>query len=90
MFRKGWRTDLAHFGVSHILVQVTVLATMLPAVVFFRWAISDALQSWISSQPLWLQFIEAMFVADLFAYIAHRMFHEGPVSVALSRDSSLQ
>ena len=78
VFRKGWRADLAHFGVSHILVQVTVLATMLPAVVFFRWAISDALQSWISSQPLWLQFIEAMFVADLFAYIAHRMFHEVP------------
>ena len=78
IFRKGWRTDLAHFGVSHILVQVTVLATMLPAVFFFRWAVSDALQSWVSSQPMWLQFIEAMFVADLFAYIAHRMFHEIP------------
>ena len=78
VFRKGWRTDLAHFGVSHILVQVTVLATMLPAVVFFRWAVSDALQAWVSSQPLWLQFMEAMFVADLFAYIAHRMFHEIP------------
>ena len=79
VFRKGWRTDLAHFGVSHILVQVTVLATMLPAAVFFRWAVSDALQTWISSQPVWLQFIEAMFVADLFAYIAHRMFHEFPL-----------
>src|SRR6266567_5973418 len=35
VFRKGWTTDLAHFGVSHLLVQATVLLTLVPAAVFF-------------------------------------------------------
>jgi len=78
VFRRGWRTDLAHFGVSHLLVQVTVFLTMLPAAIFFRWAISDRFQTAVASQPIWLQFIETLFVADLFAYGAHRLFHEVP------------
>ena len=78
VFRKAWRTDLAHFGVSHLLVQVTVLLTMVPATVFFHWAVSDRFQALVGSQAIWLQFIEAMFVADLFAYVAHRLFHEIP------------
>jgi lathosterol oxidase len=79
VFRKAWRTDLAHFGVSHLLVQVTVFLTMLPAATFFHWAVSDQFQAAVAAQPIWLQFIEAMFVADLFAYLAHRAFHEVPL-----------
>lgn len=78
VFRKGWRTDLAHFGVSHLLVQVTVFLTMLPAAVFFHWAVSDRFQAAVASQPIWLQFFEALFAADLFAYLAHRLFHQVP------------
>lgn len=78
IFRKGWKTDLAHFGVSHVLVQVTVLLTMVPAAVLFHWALSDSFQSAVASQPLALQFVEAMFIADMFAYWAHRMFHVVP------------
>jgi lathosterol oxidase len=40
VFRRGWTTDLAHLGVSHLLVQATVLLTLVPAAVFFRWAAS--------------------------------------------------
>jgi lathosterol oxidase len=79
VFRTAWRTDLAHFAVSHLLVQLTVFLTMLPAATFFRWAVSDRFQAAISAQPIWLQFLESMFVADLFAYLAHRAFHEAPV-----------
>jgi len=78
VFRPGWRTDLAHFGVSHLMVQVTVFLTMLPATVFFRWAVSDRFQAWVAAQPVWLQFGEALLVADLFAYLVHRAFHEVP------------
>ncbi len=79
VFRPGWRADLMHFGVSHLLVQITVFLTMLPATVFFRWAVSDRFQAAVASQPVWLQFLEALFVADLFAYLAHRAFHEVPI-----------
>lgn len=70
IFRRGWRTDLAHYGVSHLLVQITVLLTMLPAAMFFHWAVSDTMQAAVASQPLWLQFLEALLVADLFAYVS--------------------
>jgi lathosterol oxidase len=78
VFRPGWRTDLAHFGVSHLLVQVTVLLTMLPATVLFHWAVSDRFQAAVAAQPVWLQFVEALFAADMFAYLAHRAFHQVP------------
>src|SRR6266403_703305 len=38
-FRPEWRTDLWHFGVSHLLVQLSVFLTMAPAALFFRWAV---------------------------------------------------
>lgn len=78
LFRRGWRTDLVYFGVSHVLVQVTVFLTVLPATLLLRWAVSDNFHHAVQSQPLWLQFLEAMLAADLFAYVVHRLFHEVP------------
>jgi lathosterol oxidase len=78
IFRPGWRTDLWHFGVSHLLVQVTVLLTMAPAAVFFRWAIAPELQAAVARQPYALQFVGVLVVADLTQYTVHRLFHEVP------------
>jgi len=79
IFRRGWATDLAHFATSHLLVQLTVLLTMLPAAIFFRWALSPRLQSAIASQPLLVQFVEVVIVADLSEYVVHRLFHRVPL-----------
>jgi sterol desaturase/sphingolipid hydroxylase (fatty acid hydroxylase superfamily) len=79
IFRAGWRTDLSHFFVSHVMVQVTVLLTMAPAAFFFLWVLDDRLAGAISSQPLVLQFVEALILADLFAYGSHRLFHAVPL-----------
>lgn len=78
VFRKGWQTDIAHFLASHILVQVSVLLTMIPAGLFFRWAVDAEFQGIVASQPVPLQFIEALVLADLFAYFSHRLFHSIP------------
>jgi len=78
VFRRGWTTDLAHFGVSHLLVQATVLLTLVPAAVFFRWAVSPVLQSAIAGQPVLLQFAEILVIADLTQYTTHRLFHAVP------------
>jgi sterol desaturase/sphingolipid hydroxylase (fatty acid hydroxylase superfamily) len=78
VFRKGWTTDLAHLGVSHLLVQATVLLTLVPAAVFFRWAVSPALQSAVAAQPTFLQFVEILVIADLAQYTTHRLFHAVP------------
>ena len=78
IFRPGWQTDLAHFAVSHLLVQVTVLLTLAPAALFFAWAVRPALQQAVQSQPLALQAVEIVVVADLAEYVVHRAFHQVP------------
>jgi lathosterol oxidase len=78
IFRQGWTTDLMHFAMSHLLVQVTVVLTMLPAALFFRWAAHPWLQDAVASQPLMLQFVEIVLVADFTQYWVHRAFHRVP------------
>jgi lathosterol oxidase len=79
VLRPAWTTDLAHFAVSHLLVQVTVLLTLMPAALFFRWAVHPAIQAAVASQPSALQFVEILVLADLSEYAIHRLFHAVPV-----------
>jgi len=77
ILRGGWRTDLAHFGVSHLLVQLSVFLTLQPAALLLRFVAPD-LRALVASQPAALQFIEALVLADLASYAAHRAFHVFP------------
>lgn len=78
VFRPGWVTDLQHFLVSHLLVQVLTYLSLFPATVLFAALTGPALQEWVRSQPLWLQVIEILVVADLAEYAIHRLFHTVP------------
>jgi sterol desaturase/sphingolipid hydroxylase (fatty acid hydroxylase superfamily) len=78
IFRAEWRTDLVYFAVSHLLVQVTVLLTLAPAALFFAWAVHPGLQQAVRFQPLPLQLVEIVVVADLAEYVVHRAFHRVP------------
>jgi lathosterol oxidase len=81
VFRRGWRTDLAHFFASHLLVQLTSLLTVAPALLLFR-AVSVPLlgpvQQGVAALPLALQVALAVAVADTAGYAAHRAFHAVP------------
>ena len=78
IFRRGWRTDLAYFFVSSLLVQVTTLLTMKPAMVLFHWAVSADVQAWVASLPFAGQFVAILFLTDLTQYWIHRAFHTVP------------
>jgi lathosterol oxidase len=78
VFRRGWRTDLAYFFVSHLLVQLLSLATIAPAALLFGWAAQPALQNAIVSLPFFAQLLLAVLAADLASYAAHRTFHAVP------------
>lgn len=78
VFRRGWVTDLTHFFVSHLLVQVLTYLTLLPATVLFAFLTGPWLQALVRSQPLVLQFFEVLLVADLAQYAMHRLFHVVP------------
>jgi len=78
IFRPGWRTDLAHFFASHLLVQVSVFLTLAPARIFFQWAINANLQHAVARLPGVVQFAAILFVADFFEYWVHRFEHKSP------------
>ena len=76
VFRKGWALDLTYFFVSTMLVQVTTYLSLQPAYVLFNWAVFPDVQAVVRAQPVVLQILEIMFLADLMQYWAHRLFHE--------------
>lgn len=78
IFRPGWKTDLVHFLMSHIGVQLLMLLTMVPASVLFRWTLHSRFQQAVGAQPAILQFFEALVLADLAGYGIHRLFHAVP------------
>lgn len=75
VFRPAWTTDAIYFFVSHLLVQLSTLLTLMPARVLFTWAIHPALQTAVRAQPAVVQFIGCALVADLTEYTVHRLFH---------------
>jgi sterol desaturase/sphingolipid hydroxylase (fatty acid hydroxylase superfamily) len=79
IFRPGWRTDLTYFFVSALLVQLTTILTLRPAMIFFGWAVIPAAQAWVRSLPGVVQFFALLFVADFTQYWVHRTFHAIPV-----------
>jgi lathosterol oxidase len=78
VFRPGWTTDVVHLFVSHILVQVSTLLTLMPARVLFTWAIHPAIQGTVQALPAVVQFVGCVLVADLTEYGVHRLFHRVP------------
>ncbi len=77
-FRYGWTTDGAHFMVSHLAVQALTFLTLLPATALATLWQPAGLQRAILGQPLALQFLEILLLADFTQYWVHRAFHAVP------------
>jgi len=78
ILRAGWRTDLAHFFVSHLLVGALALLTIAPATLLLGRLVSPRLQDAVGALPLALQIALAIVCADLAQYATHRAFHALP------------
>jgi sterol desaturase/sphingolipid hydroxylase (fatty acid hydroxylase superfamily) len=78
LFRDTWPTDFAYFFVSAILVQVTTLVTLRPAMLLFDWARLPTVQGWVQGLPWIAQFLLMVIVSDLTQYWVHRAFHSVP------------
>ena len=79
VFRREWRTDLAYFFVSSLLVQVFTLLTLKPAMVLFDWARAPAVAAAVAALPAPAQFAAILVLTDLTQYWIHRAFHRVPV-----------
>lgn len=76
ILRKGWRTDMAYFFVSHLLIQFIFLFTTSVSEGLFSWTRYLPIQDGIRALPIVIQFLIATFVADLFQYGTHRIHHK--------------
>jgi lathosterol oxidase len=77
-FRKGWRVDLTYFFLNTLLIQLTTLLTMKPAMIFFDWARYATIVETVSSLSLVIQIPAVLLVADFTQYWVHRAFHSVP------------
>jgi sterol desaturase/sphingolipid hydroxylase (fatty acid hydroxylase superfamily) len=79
ILRPSWRIDLTYFFFSAVLVQLTTILTLKPAMILFSWAVNAHIQSWVGSLPFAFQFLGILLVADLTQYWVHRLFHSVPL-----------
>jgi lathosterol oxidase len=77
MFRPGWTTDTLHFFASHVLVQGLSFLILWPATSLAAFSPAPV-QGLVRAQPLLLQALEVVLVADLAQYAVHRAFHRIP------------
>src|SRR5690242_10575140 len=78
VFRKWWWNDLIYVFVNRIFIYVGMLVLIIGVGVLARWFVPEALQASVAAQPYWLQVVEAIILADIGFYTAHRMFHSVP------------
>lgn len=76
--RPEWRTDLAYFFMSHVLVQFLLIAVTASTSAVAALAAFPALKAAIQSLPVWLQFLLAVLMADLAQALLHRAYHNIP------------
>jgi lathosterol oxidase len=76
--RPGWRTDIGYYFISHMLVQFILIAVTSSTATMDALVANETLKQAIQSLPLWLQFLLAVFCADLFQAGLHRMYHNIP------------
>jgi len=78
IFRQDWRADLFYFLVNSLLVQSLTYLSLKPALTILANTDWAGLRAAMASQPVWLQFIEIMFLTDFVQYWVHRLFHQIP------------
>jgi len=77
--RAEWRTDIAYYFVSHVLVQFILIAVTASTSTIASIATLPTVTEAVRSLPVWAQFLLAVFCADLFQAGLHRLYHNVPL-----------
>lgn len=79
VLRAGWSTDLGYFFVNHVGIQLLTFLSLWPALALAQALGMDQVSRVVSAQPVWLQVLELMLLADLMQYWVHRALHRWPL-----------
>lgn len=77
-FREGFLTDLCHFFLNGVLRRVCLAVLIVPVIYVLGFLVYPPLQTWVQSQPWWLQFAAAVLIQEVGAYWGHRLTHTVP------------
>lgn len=75
ILRKDWALDLFYFCLNHLMISAILIYANYH-VTHFDWALSESVQGFVQSVPVWLQFVFIVLCADFVLYWEHRMYHE--------------
>jgi sterol desaturase/sphingolipid hydroxylase (fatty acid hydroxylase superfamily) len=78
IFRRGWRTDIVHFLFTRTLSDAFTFVSVGALILLAHSFMSPSFQELVASQNRALQFIEAVLIANVGAYIGHRLSHQIP------------
>ncbi|MDG4895312.1 sterol desaturase family protein [Mesorhizobium sp. WSM4976] len=79
ILRKAFFNDLIYAVFNNAPITIGLIATISAATKALSWLVPEFVSLAISSQPLWLQVVEIVLIADIGFYFAHRAFHAIPV-----------
>lgn len=85
VLRKGWRRDLVYVFANRLFILAGLVVLVAGVGVAAHGLVPSELQAAIARQPLWLQVVQAVLLADLGFYGAHRLFHAVPALWRLHR-----
>lgn len=77
VWRKGWLIDTFYYFTGYFIGKGAT-QLLLIFVLFSSGIIGANLSIFVTTQPMWLQFLEAVLIADFGYYWAHRLLHTIP------------
>jgi sterol desaturase/sphingolipid hydroxylase (fatty acid hydroxylase superfamily) len=79
LLRKDLALDLTHLLVNGILVTYGIASVMVLTLMLHGIIIPEDWLTAVAAQPIGLQVLEILLIADLMFYVAHRAFHAIPL-----------
>ena len=76
--REHWRSDLVYVFANGVVIRLGLAAVMVAALAASALVVPESLRAAVQAQPLWLQLVEVLLIADLIFYLVHRLFHAVP------------
>ena len=78
LLRRHWANDLFYVFANGIVIRLGLLVSVLVIMGLSALIVPTGFREAVGGQPLWLQVIEVLLLADLGFYAAHRAFHAVP------------
>jgi len=78
ILRENWALDLCYALIAGLIITSGIFVIIILGIIFINPILSPKVTTFVAAQPLFIQIIAIMIVADIGYYLIHRMFHENP------------